>query len=122
MQVARPSYPAPLDMTLAMRVLVHPTELGRQHELEVILQDEDGDVATKVKVGFGVEDTSAIPPGEEASLVIPWNFPMRPAIPHPGRYSFELLIDGVHQTTVAFNALQVNPEEVIQSEPEGDAE
>ena len=92
-QAARPEFPAPLGMTLALRVLLHPTEIDRPHELEILLQDADGDVATRAKIGLQVPPGAEIPAGEEAAVPIPWNFPAQPAIPHEGRYSFEVLID-----------------------------
>jgi hypothetical protein len=110
-QVERQGYPAPLALTLAMRVLVHPTEMARPHQLEVLLQDEDGEQITKVNIGVEMGDQSLVPPGEEASIAIPWNFPGQPMLPHAGRYSFEILIDGVHQVSVPLRAVVVEPQQ-----------
>lgn len=104
----RPDFPAPLAMTLALRVQMHPTELDRSHELEILLQDEDGEVATRAKIGIQPPPDTQVPPGEQVTLPIPWNFPMQPAIPHEGRYSFEVLIDGVHQVSVPFTAVKID--------------
>jgi len=100
----RPQYPAPLGMQLALRILAHPTELDRSHTLEVLLQDEDGERVTRFALETAQIDASQVPPGEQAPLPLAWNFPANPHLPHPGRYSFELLIDGVHQATVPFTA------------------
>jgi hypothetical protein len=110
-QAARPEYPAPLGMHLALRVLLHPTEIERPHQVEILLQDEDGEMITRAQIGIQVPPDAAIPAGEEASIPIPWTFPMQPALPHAGRYSFEVLIDGVHQVSVPFTALELQQQQ-----------
>jgi len=100
----RPEYPAPLEMSLALRILVHPTEVAHPHQLEVLLQDEDGQQVVKLDMEIDAGNAERFEPGEEAVLLIPWNFPGRPELPNPGRYSFELLIDRIHQVTVPFTA------------------
>lgn len=106
-RVQRPSYPAPLGMTLAMRILVHPTEFDRAHQLEVQLQGEDGQRVAGLDATFQAGNSGDLAPGEEASLALPLAFPEVVQLPSPGRYSFELLIDGIHQATVPFLAAQV---------------
>jgi hypothetical protein len=113
-EAERPEFPAPLAMTLALRVQMHPTEMDRPHELEILLQDEDGKVATRAKIGIQAPPDIAVPVGEQVTLAIPWNFPMQPALPHEGRYSFEVLIDGVHQVSVPFTAVKVDLPEMRQ--------
>jgi hypothetical protein len=100
----RSEYPAPLNLTLAVRILVHPTEADRPHTLSVRLQGEDGQAIAAVDGEFRVGDPSSIHPGEEASLPLALTFPPEVALPQRGRYSFELLIDAVHQATVPFVA------------------
>lgn len=104
-RAGRTSFPAPLGMTLALRILIHPTEADRPHQLEVRLQGEDGDAVANFAIEFGMDDTGQLEPGEHASLPIP--LPLGALeLPHPGVYSCELLIDGIHQTSVPFRALQ----------------
>jgi hypothetical protein len=109
-QTGRPEFPSPLGMSLALRVIMHPTELAHSHQLEVILQDEDGERVTKFDIQLAGLDPENVPAGQHAPLAIAWDFPGRPDLPHPGRYSFELLIDGVHQRTVPLNAVLIEPE------------
>jgi hypothetical protein len=80
--------------------------LGKEHQVEIILQDEDGQKVTRAELKFEITAEAEVPAGEEASVPIPWNFPAQPQIPHPGRYSFEILIDGIHQRTVPFTAVE----------------
>jgi hypothetical protein len=109
-QTVRPEFPSPLGISLALRVLAHPTETAHPHKLEVILQDEDGERIVKFQLQIAEIDEAIIPVGEQAPITLAWDFPGKPVLPHPGRYSFELLIDGVHQRTVPLNAVLVEQE------------
>lgn len=93
-------------MSLAVRIMVHPTEIDREHELEVRLQGEDGQQIATMTAEFGVGDASQLQPGEEAPLPLPLLLQTVP-LPRQGRYAFELLIDGIHQATVPFAAVQI---------------
>ena len=107
--IARTEYPAELGVTLALRIMVHPTEAEHPHQLRIIVQGEDGENVTEVQAQIQAEPPpEGIEPGDEGELVIPWNFPGRPKLPTPGRYSMELLIDGVHQRTIPFKAIQMD--------------
>jgi hypothetical protein len=103
-RIVQPEYPADLAVTLALRIMVHPTEMDHPHQLQIIVQGEDGEKVTEVKAQVQVANPEQIPPGEDGELLIPWNFPARPKLPGPGRYSMEILIDGIHQGTVPFRA------------------
>lgn len=113
-RAGRQSYPAPVNLTLALRILVHPTEAGRQHTLVVLLQGEDGESVTELTIAFGVEDASALEAGEQISLPLPLPLPEAVQLPQPGRYSFEILIDNIHQQSVSFIATQNDAPPVLQ--------
>lgn len=104
--VAHPAYPADLGVVLALRIMVHPTEMASSHRLEILIQGEDGEQITKVDAEVGVGDPTGVPPGDEGEMLIAWNFPGRPKLPSPGRYSFEILIDGNHQTSIPLRAIE----------------
>lgn len=106
-QLVRPEYPAELGVTLALRIMVHPTEMDHPHDLEIVLQDDDGQQITKVELHVEVGEHADVPAGDEGEIIVPWNFPGRPQIPHVGRYSFEILIDGNHQLSVPLRAIEV---------------
>lgn len=104
-RLARPGFPARVaPLALAVRILVHPTEADRQHHLEVRLQGADGEEVAKVNVDFGVSDPGDLEPGEEVPVPLPLNLPPELTLAGAGRYSFELLIDGVHRGSVPFAA------------------
>jgi hypothetical protein len=110
--VVRTEYPAELGVTLALRIMVHPTEAEHPHQLQIVLQGQDGEKVTEVRAEVQAETPpDGLEPGDEAELLIPWDFPGRPKLQGPGRYSMELLIDGVHQGTVPFKAVLMQPEE-----------
>lgn len=113
-QIVRPEYPAELGVTLALRIMVHPTEMEHPHQLQIVVQDADGHKITEVRAEVQAEPLpEGVEPGEEGELLIPWAFPGRPKLPAAGRYSMELLIDGVHQRSVPFRAVQMQlPEEM----------
>lgn len=106
-RAGRTEFPSPVGLTLALRILVHPTEMDRQHQLEVRLQGADGEQIGGFEVGFELEDPGGLEPGEHASLPLPLVPPPEAELTGPGRYSFEVLIDGVHQATVPFIAHEV---------------
>ena len=105
-RATRQSYPGPLGLSLALRVLIHPTEAADIHKMEVILQDADGQRVAGADVEFGLSDTAGLAPGEHGSLPVALSFPEGVQLPAPGTYSFELLIDGVHQVSVPFIAIE----------------
>jgi hypothetical protein len=97
-------FPAPLAMTLALRIMIHPTEAADEHTLQVILLAADGERIAELDIGFGISDPDQLQPGEEASL--PVALPLAQiGLPNEGAYSFELLIDGIHQVSVPFRAV-----------------
>lgn len=111
-RAGRAQYPAPIGLTLALRILLHPTEADRPHTLEAKLQAEDGEFIGGFEVEFRSEaEPSDLEPGELLSLPLPLDPPPDALLPGPGLYSFEVLIDGIHQVSVPFRA------ELIEEEP-----
>lgn len=101
----RPSFPAPLGVALALRIMVHPTEADRSHAIEARLLTEDGEQIGIAEVAFEVALSGEERPGEELAVATALSLQNVP-LPDAGAYSFELLIDGVHQASVPFVAQQ----------------
>lgn len=102
----RPQFPAPMNTTLALGLAVHRTEAEREHQVEIIVQSEDGNRIAEVGAGFQVGATpeSDLRPGER--LNVPLVVPLIPVgLPVVGGYSIEVLIDGVHKAAVPFWAV-----------------
>lgn len=72
--------------------------------MQIQLQGADGQRIAAIDAQFGVNDPSMLRPGEEASVALPVILPPQVGLPTEGRYSFEILIDGIHQATVPFTA------------------
>ena len=106
-RAGRSEFPSPLNLTLALRILVHPTEADREHQLDVQLLAADGEQVAQIGLTFGVQEPGALAPGEHVSLPLPLPLPEAVLLPHPGPYSFEILIDGIHQATVPFIAHEI---------------
>jgi len=102
----REKFPAPLNLALALRIMVHPTEADRTHDLSVLLLDQDGERIAEFGIRFGINEPSVLEPSEEASLPLALSLHSVP-LPHEGPYSFELLIDGIRQGAVSFRAVKL---------------
>lgn len=106
-RTTHPSYPAQFEGGLALRIMVHPTEAQTAHAIQIILQDADGKRLAEINGQFQSEgEPKDLLPGEELSLPLAMNFQME--IPNPGQYSFEVLIDNIHQASLPFRAVQAN--------------
>ncbi len=70
---------------------------------------EDGEQVGTVEVTFDVRPSGEERPGEELAVATGLALQMV-GLPSPGAYSFELLIDGVHQGSVPFVAQQRSSE------------
>ncbi len=101
----RPDFPAPLGVAVALRVMVHPTEADRQHTVEARLLAEDGEQIGMAEVAFEIAPSGEERPGEELAVAAGLALQMV-ILPNAGAYSFELLIDGIHQASVPFVAVQ----------------
>ena len=106
----RPTFPASFIGALTLRVMVHRTEVTRQHELEVRFWDEDGrDFAPALQVQLG---PGTVPDGHPPT----WEVPAQLAIglhglpiPAAGHYSFEVSVDGQHLKSVPFRFVEGLP-------------
>jgi uncharacterized protein DUF6941 len=99
----RDAFPASMEASLALLLELHQTEGATQHQLQVLVQGEDGQRVGEVKAAFQM-GTSDVDVGE--NLLIPIALDLRPArLPVPGSYTVEIVIDGTHQRTIQFKAL-----------------
>lgn len=112
----RPTFPAPLGLAMALRVMIHPTEAKQSHNLKLLLLDQDGGQIAEVQLAFQAGEVGGdIKIGEELALALPLSM-QAVGIPKAGQYSFELLIDGIHQVAVPFYA-EVGGAPQIQAPP-----
>jgi hypothetical protein len=102
----RPSYPALMGVNLAIMMTMQRSEAQEQHQLKVILQDEDGKQVGQIEGQMGLATPAPGRPGEPVALPIVLNL-AHLAIPRPGTYSFEILIDRNVVRTLPFTALMI---------------
>jgi hypothetical protein len=102
-QVAGASFPlVHPHMALVMRFLVHPTELGRAHRLEVRMVDADGRELARVE-----GDLSAGTPEDSLGREVPVNMVLNMAnsrFEAPGDYAIDILMNNQHVKSIALRA------------------
>lgn len=97
----RSDFPAPMNAALAIVLELHQVELSRPHEVDVLVQGEDGEEIARAKGGFQTD--TEVDVGE--TLLVPFALPLHAVgLPKPGRYSVEIAVDGIHQRTLQFQA------------------
>lgn len=105
-RLTRPTYPAPLGVAIAARILVHPTEAEDNHHGRIVVQAEDGEQLAEVTFDFRSERPPGglLASGEEMSLpvVVPLQ---NVGVPAAGGYSVEILIDRIHQASLPFRVV-----------------
>jgi Family of unknown function (DUF6941) len=105
--VPRESFPAPLGVSLALRIIGEPADAANPHTVEIVLRDDESEIeVTRVKLGIEVtEDPPADAPNAE--ILLAWGFPGQPVLPHEGRYTFDILIDAVRYKQVPVTAITI---------------
>ena len=105
---SRPQFPAPFQGALAMRLLLHPTEMSKPHKVEIQLNDEDGQsIAPRISLNTNPSPPpTSHPTGwDVAALVVVGMQSLM--IPKPGGYSLEILLDDQHFRTIPFRFVQL---------------
>ncbi len=118
----RDSYPAPLNVDLALLLTLHPSEAAEDHQLRIILQDTDGKQIAQLDVTFMVNPPTVglaqvVPAGQ--MVRVPLAVPMKAfAIPAPGLYSIEVLVDKQHRRSLPLTAMPpgAQPQQLPQVE------
>lgn len=98
----RTEYPAELGASLAMMLEMHQMELSRPHEIDVLVQGEDGAELARAKGGFQL-DGGDFEVGEPA--LVPFVLDLhRVGLPSLGTYTVEIAVDGQHQHSLRVSA------------------
>jgi len=105
-RITRPSWPAPLGVDLALRISAHRSEDGTTHTMNIFVQDVDGRRHAELTVHFTPQGAAGLLPGEEIQLPLPLDL-RQIALPGPGEYSIEVLVDGTHQASLPLLAQAV---------------
>jgi hypothetical protein len=104
-RLGRPTYPAPMAVSLALRILLHPSEAGQQHKVRLEIVTQDGEQVGQVDAAFQAERPAAgvLEPGEELAVAIPIPLGFF-ALPKPGSYVINILLNGMHQVSLPIRA------------------
>ncbi len=104
--IGAPRFPvAHPHMTLVLRILLHPTEVDRDHRLEVSLIDQDG--RELVRADGTVNAKGRTQPGREIGLPIAMNL-NNVRFENPGDYSVEILLDDNHVKSLPLRLHEVS--------------
>lgn len=91
-------------MSLVIRLLVHPTEIDRDHTLEIRLIDSDGGELARVDGQFNAHGPGQ--PGREIALPLVMNL-VNTRFERADDYSLEILIDNQHAKSLPLRLYQV---------------
>ena len=84
-------FPAPINATLALRMLIEPAQAGVAHEVKLLVQGPDGEELGTFNLDFGVNADASTPTED---VPVPLAIPMgQVAVPKAGSYSIEVMVD-----------------------------
>jgi hypothetical protein len=94
-------FPAPMNVAVALLLELDRSELGRPHQLDMTVMDEDGGTIASVQGGFQFPPNPSLAFGENA--LIPFTVPLHlAAVPKLGQYSISVQIDNVLHSRLMF--------------------
>ena len=93
-------------MSLVVRLLLHPTEAGVDHALDIRLIDSDGGELARVNASFNAR--GPFQAGREIAIPIVMNM-TNTRFERAGDYSVEILIDNNHVKSLPLRLQQVSP-------------
>lgn len=103
----RQELPAPMSVFLALVIEQDTVEIGRVHQLRVVVLDQDGDQLAEVLGGFQVA-AADVEPGD--TVTVPVAVDLRAvALPAYGPYDVRVFVDGQHHRTVRFRVTRRAP-------------
>jgi hypothetical protein len=110
-RITAPSFPTAHNLGIALRLTLTRSECNYPHQIELIVQGDDGDRVAGFTGTFETGYPEDVPVGWRAYGSIPINLGI--PLPKPGVYSVELLIDGNLKKSIPLLALlQAGPSEI----------
>jgi hypothetical protein len=107
----RERYPAPINLTLAMLVVLEPEEVSLPHESSIAINDDDGRRIGLVAGGFNILEVAGREAGETVTIPIVIQLG-RGALPRAGAYDVDISLDGQSCMNLAFIAKEGLPPNV----------
>jgi hypothetical protein len=103
-RLRKEAYPAPMQVDLALMVTLTPSERANLHSLGVDIRGADGEIIFGLQGQFGISELGPDTPAWENSQV-PIAIQMQlVAIPEPGDYVIEVMIDNRSTRSLHFRA------------------
>jgi hypothetical protein len=103
-RLVRPSFPAPMGVTLALVLELDPFERRTDHEITIRVVDADG---RQVAQGAGLILGAEMAPDAPSRTQIPHVFDLRGVqIPAPGDYEVKVYVDHAHHVDIPFQGQQ----------------
>ena len=100
----RESFPASMDLHLALLFEVFPSELDSHHSIEVEVIDADGGSLQSISGNFEVQSRDGRPL-EKKTIVVPVVIDLYEVeLPRKGAYSVELTVDNIHRRSLSVAA------------------
>ena len=93
-------------MSLVMRFLVHPPEIGRTHHLEVRVVDADGRELARIEGDIQTAPTE--PTGREVAVNMVINL-SNSRFERPGDYAIDIMMNNQFQKSLPLRVSQVSP-------------
>ncbi len=92
-------------LAVAMRLLLSPNDLDRQHSLEILLLDADARHIASAKGELTVPKSSQAPHGWKQAVILPLRF-MNVPFQLAGHYSIEILVNGTMLKAIPLRVLK----------------
>jgi hypothetical protein len=103
-RLVRPTFPAPMGVTLALVLELDPFERRTSHDITIRVVDADG---RQVAQGTGRILGAEMAPDAPTRTQIPYVFDLRGVrIPSPGDYEVKVYVDQAHHVDIPFQGLQ----------------
>jgi len=111
-QIAGPEFPLiHPHMSLVMRFIVHPTELGRSHHLEVRLVDADGGELARIEGDISTAPSEQL--GREVAVNMVINM-ANSRFEKPGDYGLDIMMNNQFQKGLSLRVAQApNPTPLV---------
>lgn len=101
-----PTFPAALNVELALVLSIHPSELSDSHQLRVEVNGADGEVIANIDGHFGPAQVVGTRPTSD--VLQPIVLPLRNVgVPSAGRYAVEISVDKAHLRSLSFEVTDV---------------
>lgn len=96
------------QISFALKLLLEPAELQREHELEVCVVEADGKRVMSMKGKLESQRSANLPSGWKQGVVAVMKF-VNLKFPHFGHYEFAVLVNGSQRKSVPFRVEQRVP-------------